>query len=135
MTSVCLLYPSQSSDPSLSWVNVDGKGSLDLSTATKLKDVVFTSGGPFRWINTAMETIKSEDLEQVTIVSQHVHVDHREWGDLDRLLAQLWTSRSIRPTITFSREGKMMGLAPELLPKLTKEGRRCSRGWELTTDD
>ena len=103
-------------------MDVDGKGSLNLSTATKLKDVVFTSGGPLRWINTAIETIKSKDLQRVTIVSRHVHVDHREWGDLDRLLAQLWTSHSIRPTITFDSERKMIGLVPELLPELTKEG-------------
>ena len=103
-------------------MNLDGKGSLDLSTATKLKDVIFTSGGPLRWINTAVGTIKSKDLERVTVVSRHVHVDYREWGDLDRLLAQLWTSRSIRPTITFDSERKMIRLVPELLPEPTKEG-------------
>ena len=48
-------------------MNVDGKGSLDLSTATKLKDVTFSSEGSLRWINTAIETIKSKDLQQVTI--------------------------------------------------------------------
>ena len=97
-------------------------GSLDLSTATKLKEVVFNSKGSLRWINTAIETIKFKDLERVTIESRHVLVDYRAWGELDRLLARLWTSRSVRPTISFSKEGKMIGLVSELLPELTKEG-------------
>ena len=95
---------------------------LDLSTATKLKDVVFDSDGTFRWINTAIETIKSKDLERVTIKSRYVLLNYREWWVLDRALAQLWTSRSIRPTITFSRRGKLIEIVSELLPELTKKG-------------
>ena len=70
-------------------MNVDGKGSLDRSTATKLKDAMFSSDGSLRWISTAIETIKSKDLEQVTIESWHTLTNNREWGDLYRLLAQL----------------------------------------------
>ena len=70
----------------------------------------------------AIESIRSKDLERVTIESRLIIVNYREWGVLDRLLAQLWTSRSIRPTISFSRRGKMIGLAPKLLPELTKKG-------------
>ena len=88
----------------------------------KLKKVVFGSDGSLRWINTAIETIRSQDLQRVTIKSLHIPVDYREWGNLDRLLAELWTSRSIRPTISFSRQGKMIGLVPKLLPELTKKG-------------
>ena len=87
----------------------------------KLKEVVFGSDGPLRWINTAIETIRSKDLQRVTIKSWHILVDYREWGDLDRLLTQLWTSHSIRPTILFSRRGEMIGLVPKLLPELTKK--------------
>ena len=50
----------------------------------------------------------------------HILVDYRGRGHLDRLLAKLWTSRSIHPTISISRRGKMIGLVPELLPELTK---------------
>ena len=103
-------------------MNVDEQHSLDLSTATKLKDVEFRSEGPLRWINVALETIKSKDLQRVTVKPWHVLVDYREWEDLDHTLAQHWTSRSIRSTILFSRKGKMMGLVPKLLPELTKEG-------------
>ena len=101
---------------------VDGQSSLDLSTATKLKDVVFSSNWSLQWVNTAIESIRSRDLERVTIESWHILVDYREWGVLDRLLVQLWTSRSIRPTVSFSRESKMIGLVPKLLPELTKKG-------------
>ena len=101
---------------------VDGQPSLDLSTATKLKDVVFGSEGSLRWINTAIESITSKDLERVTIESWHILVDCEEWWDLDRLLTQLWNSRSIRPTIYLSRRGKMIELVPKLLPELTKKG-------------
>ena len=103
-------------------MNVDGKGSLDLSTATKLTDVTFSSEGSLRWINTAIKTIKSKDLQQVTIGPWHVLANHREWGDLYRLLAQLWTSRPIHPTIWISTEGKIIEFVPELLPGLMKEG-------------
>ena len=101
---------------------VDGKGSLDRSTATKLKDVMFSSDGSLRWINTTIETTKSKDLQQVTIESWHTLTNHREWGGLYRLLAQLWTSRSIHPTIWISREGNIIEFVPELLPEPTKEG-------------
>ena len=101
-------------------MNVDGQSSLDLSTAMRLKDVVFGFGGSLRWINTAIETIRSKDLRRVTVKSRHIVVNYREWEDLDRLLAQLWTSRSIRPRIVFSRRGKMIGLVPKLLPELKR---------------
>ena len=103
-------------------MNVEGTASLDLSTATKLKDVVFSSEGSLRWISTGIETIELKELQQVTVRSWHIFVDYQEWEDFDRLLAQLWTSRSIRPAIFFSREGEMMGLLPELLPESTRKG-------------
>ena len=103
-------------------MNVDGRPSLDLSTATKLKDVVFSSEGWLQWINAAIESIKSKDLQRVTVISWHTYADYREWGDLDRLLAQLWTLRSVRSKIVFHRRGKMIEVVPELLPELTKEG-------------
>ena len=121
ITSVCLLYPPQSSDASPPCTNVEHP-SFDLSTATKLKEVVFNCGGSLRWVNAAIESITSKDLEWVTIASLHILVNYGEWWDLDRLLAQLWTSRSIRPTVSFSRMSKMIGLAPKLLPELTKKG-------------
>ena len=49
----------------------------------------------------------------------------RKWQDLDHLLVQLWTSRSILPKIRYERRdrGDDMGeLAPTLLPGLTSRG-------------
>ena len=86
----------------------------------KLKNVVFGSDGSLRWINTAIESIESTDLRRVTVRSSHILVNYREWEDLDNLLTQLWASRSIRPTIMFNKGGKMIGLAPKLLPELKK---------------
>ena len=43
-----------------------------------------------------------------------------EWRDFDSLLVQLWTSRSIRPEITFISFG--VGLGRALLPELTNKG-------------
>ena len=101
---------------------VNRQPALDFSAATQLKYVMFSSAQSLRWINTAIETIKSRDLVRVTVKSWHVLVDHREWEDLDHTLAQLWTSRSIRPRIVFHRGGKMIGLAAKLPPELTKRG-------------
>ena len=69
----------------------------------------------------AIESVKSKDLQRVTIKSRHFQADDREWQDLDRVLVQLWTSRSIRPTIIFSRKSEMEGLKQRLLPELTKK--------------
>ena len=87
----------------------------------KLKNVVFGSRGSLRWINTAIESIKSKDLHRVIVRSSHILVNYREWEDLDHLLTQLWTSRSIRPTIMFKGD-KIIGLVPKFLPELTKNG-------------
>ena len=101
------------------------KPSFDLSAARKLKDVVFSSEGSLQRINAAIESITSKGLERVAVGSWRILVDYREWRDLDRLPAQLWTSRSIRPTISFSRWGNVIGLVPKLLPELTKKEAVC----------
>lgn len=107
---------------------------FDLSKLTKLKDVELrwnTSG--IQWITTSLETAKSPNLRQVTItISSFVaFVDPveeemcREWQDLDRLLIQLWTLRSISPKIRYEKRdrGNDLGeLGPSLLPELTSRG-------------
>jgi hypothetical protein len=89
---------------------------IDLSKATKLKDVAFRPGlQRVEWVIRALRTITPEhrDLRQITIrmpwyplagvlanVRQTVGDTHYGlWLDLDRLLVQLWESRSIRPMI------------------------------------
>ena len=50
---------------------------------------------------------------------------HREWQDLDHLLDQLWTSRSICPKIMYEQGEVANGLGElvlSLLPKLASKG-------------
>ena len=91
--------------------------SIDLSKAKKLKNVTFLSKSQsVDWIAAALQTItpKHRDLRRISI---HVLFDPAlttiganiaeivgeqilgQWLDLDRLLVQLWESRSIRPTV------------------------------------
>jgi hypothetical protein len=94
---------------------------LDLSKATKLKDVEFLCGRPnIQWIGTALKSIKSKNLQQIFIhccpifAMQIGETGYQDWGDLDRVLVQFWTSHSIRPKI------KLNSLTPSLLPELTQ---------------
>ena len=102
-TDNLLLFPGQ-----------PGPNSIDLSKATKLKNVVFQlDSWSVGWIVTALQTItpKHRDLRQITIqvshhliclvlcgsISLNVGEEIRgQWLDLDRLLVQFWESRSIR---------------------------------------
>jgi len=111
--------------------DTSGTPSLDLSDATKLKDVAFHCGRSTKWITTTVKTAKSENLQQITVNSptatlgQIEEAVYREWEDLDHLLVQLWTSRSIRPRVTYERgkrEDGMKDLPSRLLPELTRRG-------------
>ena len=105
---------------------------LDLSKAIKLKGVVFNyHRSNIQWITTAIKTIKSKNLQQITIFSytrtplsaQIKEAVHQEWQDLDHLLVQLWTSHSVRLKIMYRREegeNEARGLVQRLLPELTK---------------
>jgi hypothetical protein len=107
---------------------------LDLSRATKLKDVGFRCGrSTIRWITTALESIQSKNLQQITATIHPLatfgnpieDTVRQEWQDLDRLLVQFWTSRSIRPKFTHETErgeNGFRGLAPSLLPELMRRG-------------
>ena len=109
-----------------------GVPSLDLSKATKLKDVEFRCGKPdVQWITMALRTIESKTLQRITIdlyapsVRQMGETVCQEWRDLDRLLVQFSTSHSIRPKITNGKwEGgvNLGSIVPMLLPELTRRG-------------
>jgi hypothetical protein len=79
---------------------------LDLSNATKLEDMKFWwIGSNIRWIIATLKTANVRSLRQVTIhtvvdVSDPSETVRREWQDLDCLLVELWTTRSVRPKIT-----------------------------------
>jgi hypothetical protein len=115
-------------------VDVDTSGAppLDLSRATKLKELSFRFEGlDVQRITMALQTVQSEHLQQITIrlcgdpVNPFEETVRLGWQDLDRLLVQFWTSHSIRPKITYdTREGHDdWGVsASRLLPELTKRG-------------
>lgn len=107
---------------------------LDLSGITKLKNLELRWGDPnIQWIVMSLSTVKSESLQQITITiglyASFIHPveasTNREWRDLDHLLIQLWTSRSILPRIKYQKrngEDKVGELLSELLPKLASRG-------------
>lgn len=107
---------------------------LDLSTATRLKDLVFQCCQPnAKWIINALQTIKSKDLRQITLRpdarafwNTMGETVYREWGDLDRLLVEFRTSRPVRPKLVYEmvlcEEEDMRGYALSLLPELTGGG-------------
>ena len=126
------------------FVDDSGPNFIDLSKATKLRDVIFRPESPnIQWITPALQTITSEhqDLRQILIYITHglalTHVDgnvgeatgeelHRRWLELDCLLVQFWESRSIRPRLmstTLVRETwRVRNCFEYLLPEMTKRG-------------
>ena len=111
-------------------VDTSDMSSLDLSKATKLKDVKFWCNRPtIQWITMALQSIKSKNLQQVII---HCHfilenpvgeTVYREWQDLDHVLVQFWASHSIRPKVVCGMGEKasyLVALVPTLLPELTR---------------
>ena len=107
----------------------NGTPPLDLSKLTRLKEVVFERGRSMdQWIARTLETAESINLQHITIrspiapalpMTEPVYLD---WQDLDRVLLQFWTSRSIRPKIMYNGEGRRINLgelARGLLPELT----------------
>jgi hypothetical protein len=115
--------------------------SIDLSNATKLKDVVFQPiSRNVKWIPAILRTaLKLRDLREISIylpnyiTATSVGTDigrvigeenGREWLDLDRLLVQFWESSSIRPKVVCSTQmdtGNSIGYQC-LLPEITKRG-------------
>jgi len=85
--------------------------SLDLSKATRLRDLVFRCRvSNIRWIVTALGTVKSKNLQQITIRLYPTIIkgltEEADPQDLDRMLVQFWISHLIRPRfIQTSGEG------------------------------
>ena len=106
-----------------------GTPSIDLSKATKLKDITFRCGDlNVGRITTALQTIEPNTIEQVTIMLIHGFFSqetNRAWRNLDSLLVQFWTSHSprLRVVSEIARESKGekgRDKAARLLPELTK---------------
>ena len=84
-----------------------------------------------KWITKTLQTAKSEYLEQITIFVPSSATNpvpatvNSEWEDLDHLLVQLWTSRSVRPRLGYMKKlecDDMEAWVPILLPELTSRG-------------
>jgi hypothetical protein len=125
-----------------------GAPPLDLSKATKLKDLSLRcAGANIRRFTLTLQTIRSKNLQQITIHTRATIADlqlisasirrysasanpveekvRQEWQDLDRLLVQFWISHSIRPKITYETwkiGDDSRGLVQSLLPELTRRG-------------
>ena len=107
---------------------------LDLSKVTKLKRLEFQwHTSIVQWITSTIQTVESPHLRQITVaMSTSASFDYpieeaicREWQDLDRLLFQLWTSRSILPKITYVSKWCADNLGvyeSSLVPELTSRG-------------
>ena len=97
-----------------------------------LKELSFRCGGlNIQQFTMTLQTVQSKNLQQITIhpyatfTNMNEETICQEWWDLDRLLVQFWTSRSIRPEFRYEmgREGEdFKAFAPRLLPELTRRG-------------
>lgn len=104
---------------------------LDLSKASKLKDLAFTCrSSNIHWVIAGLRTVESKNLQHITIHLKtppgiRNSLDQRDWQDLDQLLVQSWTSHSIRPQLVYSpnsRGEETRNHTPSLLPEMTKRG-------------
>ena len=112
--------------------------SLDLSKANRLKHSVFrVESDLVDWVTMALRTIKPEhrDFRQITIDLPSIsslfrpivgEVIFGQWLELDRLLAQLWESHSIRPKVLcyapVGTENRVTERVGSLLPEVTGRG-------------
>jgi len=127
-------------DNLLPFLAESGQGSVDLSKATKLKDVAFRiDSSDVEWATMALRTVtpKHRDLRQISISAYYLpiiamlgyHTIMREieertrgqWLELDRLLVQLWESYSTPPKILFV-DKIARDLIGRLLPETTEGG-------------
>jgi len=105
---------------------------FDLSRATQLKNVEFHWETDYvQWITITLRTVEPGNLQQI-----HITIDpeislfdlleetiNQQWRDLDRLLAQLWTSYSIRPEVMLlGDEDEFLEVATRVMPELRERG-------------
>ncbi|KAF9645263.1 hypothetical protein BDM02DRAFT_604385 [Thelephora ganbajun] len=113
--------------------------SIDLSKATKLRDVIFRPGSlNIAWITTALQNVSPEhrnpqisiylryDLVLAAIEPDAMQTVGGQWLDLDHLLVQFWESRSIQAKLVCSApEEEPQGIGEHigrLLPEVTGRG-------------
>ena len=108
--------------------------SLDLSRVESLEKIAFICKCPSaEWVLATLPTIETKSLRQISLVIPHdvivkaldVESTRRGWLDLDRMLVQTWTSRSIRPRLMYERilEERDLGKdVARLLPESMERG-------------
>ena len=112
-------------------------GLIDLSKATKLKEVAFATGIDPEWVMWALKSITPHhhDLRYISLRATAVLRDmddmqetsRPEWLELDSVFVRLWESLSARPnawyrlppSIGVDRAREIMG---NLFPETTKRG-------------
>jgi hypothetical protein len=115
-------------------------GSVDLSKATKLKDVIFRPGlRRVEWVIKALQTItlQNRSLRQLII---HIPRNYTfaclcanggevlgepvrgQWPELDRFLVEFWESHSIPPKVIRTKEIDTSDCVGCLLPEVTRRG-------------
>ena len=130
------------------FVDEPWSGLIDLSKATKLKDVVFACGHHPQWAVMALRTVtpNHRDLQQFSLDTPYItywphlrdintasvrgalgETVHAKWLEIDHLLAQLWESHMIRPKVLYSsspwmNERKSRRFVEILLPEVTARG-------------
>ncbi|KAF9780797.1 hypothetical protein BJ322DRAFT_283637 [Thelephora terrestris] len=97
--------------------------SIDLSKATKLRDVLFRCTDlDVQWITTALRTAKFENIQRISLDIPRDGMSHPGWSELDSLLVRFWTSRPRRVDVVCDSadgsEGAVEHVAG-LLPQIT----------------
>ena len=123
-------------------------GSTDLSKATQLKDTLFVCKYNPKWIIVMLQSVTRNhgnlqrvsitvpqvlyrpgfrDLEPINMLTAVGRTAFWQWLELDKLLAQLQESHSIRPEVLFNVPPSMdreqaMNFTHSMLPRLTMRG-------------
>ena len=119
---------------------------VDLSKATRLRDMVFLCGrGGASCVAMTLRAVTSNhtNLRQITLYVPHTaygptlnladlmdelgETEYGHWLELDRVLAQLWESHSIRPRVLHfapsgEKERESNSCVHALLPEITRRG-------------
>ena len=112
-----------------------GKRPIDLSTLTKLKDIVISYGWSFEWITGTLNTITSEHLRQITLCPREgigampfegTRVRNQlrgSWSGLERVLLKFSESHSVHSKIHYDPlVFQKVDFFERLLPESSRRG-------------
>jgi hypothetical protein len=120
-----------------SFIVGSGLASIDLSKATKLKDMTFRCRRlNVGWVVMALRTFtpNHRNLQQISLYPPHTppgfaigETTYMQWMELDHRFTQLWESHSIRPKVLYQAPPGKEGEATRdrmfsLLPEVTSRG-------------